>query len=71
MGGLKNLLLGERLQQIANEEALKLHLEAKYCQYIDERKKWTTEQKNAENATISEWEQLNKPNKQNTQLKIN
>ncbi len=71
MGRLKELLLGERLQQIDNEQALKLHLEAKYYQYIDERKKWTTGQKNAENASISEWEQLNKPNKQNTQLKIN
>lgn len=71
MGRLKELLLGDRLQQIDNDEALKLHLEAKYYQYIEERKKWTIGQKNAENATIAQWEQLNKPNKKNTQLKIN
>lgn len=71
MGKLKELLLGERLQQIDNDKALTLHLEAQYYQYIEQRKKWTTEQKNAENATILEWEQLNKPNKQNTLLKIN
>ena len=71
MGRLKELLLGDRLQQIDNETAFKLNLEAKYYKYIEERKKWTTGQKNPENGTISEWKQLNKPNKKNTQLKIN
>jgi len=71
MGRLKEFLLSTRISQLDNEKALGLQLEAQYYQYTEQRKKWTTEEKNAENATILEWEQLHKPNKQNTNLKIN
>ena len=71
MGRLKEFLLGTRIQQADNDKHLKLLLEAHYLQYLEERKKWTKEEKNAQNATIAEWIQLNKPNKKNTNLKNN
>ena len=70
MGKLKQFLLSTRLNQADHKLSLELQLEAQYYQYTEQRKKWTTEQKNAENATILEWEQLHKPNKQNTNLKF-
>tara|TARA_R110000744_G_scaffold44110_11_gene98609 strand:+ start:1656 stop:1871 length:216 start_codon:yes stop_codon:yes gene_type:complete len=70
MGRLKEFLLGTRLNQADNDLSLALQLEAQYYQYTEQRKKWTTEQKNAENSSIAEWERLHKPNKQNTNLKF-
>jgi len=70
MGRLKEFLLSTRLNQADNDLSLALQLEAQYYQYTEQRKKWTEGEKNAENATIKEWERLNKPNKQNTNLKI-
>tara|TARA_R110002012_G_scaffold272461_2_gene458027 strand:+ start:4967 stop:5176 length:210 start_codon:yes stop_codon:yes gene_type:complete len=68
MGKLKQFFLGERLQQIDRELMIEQQINEQYDNYCKEREKWTEGEKNAENATIKEWEYLNKPRyERNTQ----
>tara|TARA_R110000803_G_scaffold209612_2_gene279603 strand:+ start:1463 stop:1678 length:216 start_codon:yes stop_codon:yes gene_type:complete len=69
MGRLKQFLLGTRMNQIDHDAAIQTLLDDHYTEYLAERAKWTNAEKMAESATIAEWVQLGKPNKQNTYLK--
>ena len=63
MGAIKNLLLGSRPQQLDRESMLEAQINAQYdefCSYVAE---WECGNRTPENATISEFEYLNKPSK--------
>jgi hypothetical protein len=63
MGLLKQLLLGTRIQQLDRELMLEQQINEQYDRYCDYRERWTTGERTSENATIKEWEYLNKPTK--------
>jgi hypothetical protein len=53
----------EQLQNMSLERELMLeaHINKEYDMYCAQRQEWTEGRRTAENATIKEWEYLNKP----------
>ena len=53
------------LVKLDKVQALQNAVELEFRIYCDDREKWTNGRRTAENATIREWEYLNKPQNEN------
>jgi len=61
MGFFKRIFLGTRLQQLDREAMLEQQINKQYDDFVKGRENWNKGERNPQNATIREWEYLNKP----------